>query len=138
MPLPRLRPTRRPDVPWTLIDCSLTADEGLRRSLCRDDGNDGTGAVIQLTRLNNKPLAVNSDLIKFIENAPDTVLTLLNGEKVLVRESMDEVIDRIILFRRAVLAGLPSAGVDVRISESVPHLDAGVSSDEASDEALGG
>ena len=37
--------------------------------------------MIQLTRLNNSPLTVNSDLIKFVEQAPDTVITLLTGEK---------------------------------------------------------
>src|SRR5438093_8651741 len=36
--------------------------------------------MIQLTRLNNKPLAVNSDLIKFVEQAPDTVITLISVE----------------------------------------------------------
>ena len=43
--------------------------------------------MIQLTRLNNHPLVVNSDLIKFVEQAPDTVITLLSGEKIVVRES---------------------------------------------------
>ena len=64
--------------------------------------------MIHLTRLNSQPIAVNSDLIKFVESAHDTVLTLLNGEKVVVREQPDQVIQRIIEFRRTVLAGLPS------------------------------
>ncbi|HUM04087.1 MAG TPA: flagellar FlbD family protein [Terriglobales bacterium] len=64
--------------------------------------------MIRLTRLNSQPIAVNSDLIKFIENAHDTVLTLLSGEKVIVKERTEEVIDRIIAFRRTVLAGLPA------------------------------
>jgi flagellar protein FlbD len=62
--------------------------------------------MIQLTRLNNKPLFVNSDLIKFIEQAPDTLVTLITGEKILVLEKAGEVLDRIIGFRRTVLAGL--------------------------------
>jgi len=62
--------------------------------------------MIRLTRLNTHPLTVNSDLIKFVEQAPDTVLTLLNGEKVVVRESAEEVLNRIIAFRRSVLDGL--------------------------------
>jgi uncharacterized protein YlzI (FlbEa/FlbD family) len=75
------------------------ADKGLRRK----------GApVIQLTRLNGNPIALNSDLIKFVEKAPDTVITLINGEKIIVRESSDDVIRRIVDFRRSVLAGLPS------------------------------
>ena len=48
--------------------------------------------MIQLTRLNNQPLTVNSDLIKFIEKAPDTVLTLVSGEKVVVLESCEQVL----------------------------------------------
>jgi flagellar protein FlbD len=63
--------------------------------------------VIQLTRLNNEPLTVNSDLIKFVEGAHDTVLTLINGEKIVVRERVEQVIERVIQFRRAVLTGLP-------------------------------
>ena len=66
--------------------------------------------VIQLTRLNGNPIALNSDLIKFVENAPDTVITLINGEKIIVRETSDDVIHRILDFRRAVMAGLPSWG----------------------------
>lgn len=51
--------------------------------------------MIHLTRLNNQPFVVNADLIKLIENAPDTVITLLTGEKLVVRESLDEVLARI-------------------------------------------
>jgi flagellar protein FlbD len=40
--------------------------------------------MIQLTRLNHHPLLINCDLIKLIENAPDTVLTLVTGEKIVV------------------------------------------------------
>lgn len=62
--------------------------------------------MIQLTRLNNSSLIVNSDLIKFVEQSPDTVLTLVNGEKILVRERADEILERIVAFRRAVLQGI--------------------------------
>jgi len=62
--------------------------------------------VIQLTRLNNHPLTLNSDLIKFIEQAPDTVITLVNGEKIVVRENAQDVLERIIQFRRSVLQGI--------------------------------
>lgn len=63
--------------------------------------------MIQLTRLNNKPLIVNSDLIKFVEQSPDTLVTLITGEKIVVLEKADEVLTRIIDFRRSVLQGLP-------------------------------
>jgi uncharacterized protein YlzI (FlbEa/FlbD family) len=63
--------------------------------------------MIQLTRLNNQPLVVNSDLIKYVENAPDTVLTLVTGEKLVVREASPEVLAKIVEFRRSIYAGLP-------------------------------
>jgi len=60
--------------------------------------------MIQLTRLNNTRLAVNSDLIKYVEEAPDTVITLLNGEKLVVRETTADVIVRVREFRRSILS----------------------------------
>jgi flagellar protein FlbD len=62
--------------------------------------------MIELTRLNNHPLVVNSDLIKLVEQAPDTVITLLSGEKIVVRESAQEVLARVVQFRRNVLQGM--------------------------------
>jgi flagellar protein FlbD len=62
--------------------------------------------MIQLTRLNKKPLTVNSDLIKFVEESPDTLVTLITGEKVVVLEKASDVLARIIEFRRSVLHGL--------------------------------
>ena len=62
--------------------------------------------MIQLTRLNNQPLTVNSDLIKFIEKAPDTVLTLVSGEKVVVLESCEQVLEKVVEFRRTILSGV--------------------------------
>jgi len=49
---------------------------------------------------------VNSDLIKFIEKAPDTVLTLVSGEKVVVLESCEQVLEKIVEFRRTILSGV--------------------------------
>jgi len=66
--------------------------------------------MIQLTRLNNSALIVNSDLIKFVEQSPDTVITLLNGEKIIVRERVDQILERIVAFRRSVLQGLTTVG----------------------------
>ena len=67
--------------------------------------------MIQLTRLNGHSMAVNSDLIKFVEQAPDTVITLITGEKVVVKESAADVIERILKFRRAVLAAVATNSV---------------------------
>jgi flagellar protein FlbD len=65
--------------------------------------------MIRLTRLNSQALMVNSDLIKFVEQSPDTLITLISGEKIVVRESADEVLIRVIAFQRSVLQGLSFA-----------------------------
>ncbi len=65
-------------------------------------------AMIQLTRINQTPIVLNSDLIEHVEGTPDTVVTLAGGQKFLVLESPQEVIDRVIAFRRLILAGGPS------------------------------
>ena len=61
--------------------------------------------MIRLTRLNNQRLAINSDLIKWVESAPDSVITLISGEKVIVKESVEQIIAEIVAFRRALLSG---------------------------------
>jgi flagellar protein FlbD len=62
--------------------------------------------MIQLTRLNSKSLIVNSDLIKFVEQSPDTLVTLVTGEKIVVLEKPAEVLARIVAFRRSLLERL--------------------------------
>lgn len=61
--------------------------------------------MIRLTKLNRATLAINAELIKCVENSPDTVITLTTGDKILVREDIDEVIAKIIEYRKAVLGG---------------------------------
>lgn len=61
--------------------------------------------MIQLTRINHVPMVVNADLIEHIEAAPDTIISLTNGQKLVVLESIDEVVKRTIEFRRAIYAG---------------------------------
>lgn len=63
--------------------------------------------MIELTRLNKLPLHVNSDLIKFVERSADTIITLVTGEKIVVGESPEEVCQRVLIFRRSLLQGLP-------------------------------
>ena len=55
--------------------------------------------MILLKKINSAPIAVNSDLIEFIEETPDTVLTLTNGDKVVVQEPMSEIIDKVVAYR---------------------------------------
>jgi len=58
--------------------------------------------MIRVTRLNGKPLVVNAELIKFVEETPDTLITLTGGDKLLVKESMEEVVRRAIEHGRRV------------------------------------
>ena len=59
--------------------------------------------MIELTRLNGSPLSVNCDLIKYAESAPDTVLTLITGEKLIVLEPCGEVSLRTLEYRASIL-----------------------------------
>ena len=65
--------------------------------------------MIRLTRLNHVPLVINSDLIEHIEITPDTVIALTTGQKFLVLETPDEVIDRVVRFRRSLQTGATHA-----------------------------
>lgn len=58
--------------------------------------------MIRLTRLNQKPLVVNSDLIEHVESTPDTIVTMTTGQKFVVQESAEEVVDRVIGYRRTI------------------------------------
>lgn len=65
--------------------------------------------MIALTRLNGNPLLINADLIKYAESSPDTTLTLITGEKVVVRERPEEVLQQAFALRVRLLreTGLP-------------------------------
>src|SRR5271166_287098 len=60
--------------------------------------------MIQLTRLNGIPIVLNSDLIKTAEASPDTMLTLIKGEKIIVHESCEEVTERVLAYRARLLS----------------------------------
>jgi flagellar protein FlbD len=59
--------------------------------------------MIELTRLNGQTMAVNCDLIKYVESSPDTMLTLIHGEKIVVAEPCEEVVRRISAYRATLL-----------------------------------
>ena len=58
--------------------------------------------MIRLTRINHVPLVLNSDLIEHVEITPDTVIAMTSGQKFMVLETADEVIERVIDFRRTI------------------------------------
>lgn len=76
--------------------------------------------MIEVTRLNGNPMVLNSDLIKTAEASPDTMVTLINGEKLIVRESCPEVMERVLSYRARLLARvaqqLKTSGAFERVS----------------------
>ena len=60
--------------------------------------------MIELTRLNGRSIVLNSDLIKTVETSPDTMLTLINGEKLIVREPIADVMERVLAYRARLLS----------------------------------
>ena len=58
--------------------------------------------MILLTKINDAQITVNSDLIQYIEETPDTIITMTNSEKVVVREGMKEIIEKVVRYRRAI------------------------------------
>ncbi|RIK64007.1 MAG: flagellar protein [Planctomycetota bacterium] len=60
--------------------------------------------MIVVTRLRGESVVVNAELIKFIEATPDTMITLINGEHIIVRESVEEVVKRAVAYGRSIRA----------------------------------
>ena len=58
--------------------------------------------MIRLTRLNGRPFVLNAEQIRTVEETPDTMITLLAGDQVVVQESMEEVVRRAVEFARTV------------------------------------
>ena len=61
------------------------------------------GSLISLTKLDNARILVNLETIKYVETMPDTVVRFVNGDSVIVRESLEEVEQRVIKFKKQVL-----------------------------------
>lgn len=58
--------------------------------------------MIKVTRFNKTVIVVNAELIEFIEATPDTIITLTDGKKIVVCEKVDQVIEKIITYRRLI------------------------------------
>jgi flagellar protein FlbD len=76
--------------------------------------------VIYVTRLDGSQLVVNADLIETVEHTADTVITLLDGKKLVVRTCVDEVVDRVIGYRQAIARG-PLRPVTVPARDAAQH-----------------
>ena len=61
--------------------------------------------MIYVTRLDGSTLVVNADLIETVEHTADTVITLLDGKKLVVKTLVDDVVDRVIGYRQTIARG---------------------------------
>ncbi|OOB77524.1 MAG: flagellar protein FlbD [Epulopiscium sp. Nele67-Bin001] len=57
--------------------------------------------MVKVTRLNNKTFMINAELIETIEETPDTVVTLVDGKKFIVKESIKQLVEEIIEYKRS-------------------------------------
>ena len=57
--------------------------------------------MIRLTKLNQDEIVLNAELIRYVERCPDTLITLLNGDTLMVRETLDEVVRRAVAYHQA-------------------------------------
>lgn len=72
--------------------------------------------MIKVTRINDTELVINADLIEFVEAIPDTIISLTTGKKIMVKETIDEVVERVASFKRRASARLEKPG-DVAVSD---------------------
>jgi len=57
--------------------------------------------MIKLTRLNDSKLVINAEMIEFVEAIPDTIVSLVSGKKIMVNESVDQVIQQVVEFKKS-------------------------------------
>ncbi len=62
--------------------------------------------VVRVRRLDGSELVVNADLIEAMEATPDTIITLTTGKKIVVKDQVDEVVARVIAYKRTIMCGL--------------------------------
>lgn len=58
--------------------------------------------MIEVTRFHNEPAIINAELIEMIEARPDTIITMTTGKKIIVTESVEEVVQKVIEYRQAI------------------------------------
>jgi flagellar protein FlbD len=87
--------------------------------------------MILLRRLNGTEFGINADLIERIEITPDTVVTLVDGTKYVVADTVEEVIDRIVAFRARIIAAAESGAHEREAPAPVSPLRLVVESEES-------
>ena len=68
--------------------------------------------MIKIIRLNGAEAVVNAELIETVESTPDTILTLTTGKKILVRDTVDAVVSKVVDYKRSVFTRLPVTGAE--------------------------
>jgi len=67
---------------------------------------DVSETMVKLSRINGAEVTVNAELIETIEATPDTIVSLTTGKKLIVVESVDQVIEKVMTYRRALATPL--------------------------------
>src|SRR4051794_14139211 len=114
---------QRPPRCGTVTPASFGALMFSRPLPIRRAGVTGTEPMILITRLNSPQFALNPDLIERVEATPDTVLTLVDGTKYLIADSVDEVIQKVREYRASVIA--LAQRIEVRPDSTAAPAEAG-------------
>ena len=83
-----------------------------------------SGNMVRVTRLNGTEIVLNASVIESLESTPDTVVRLLNGQRLAVRETVDEVIGKVISYQREVRQPPRGAKAEDPVRGSIRHGDA--------------
>ncbi len=67
--------------------------------------------MIKVTRLNGTAIVINADLIEFVEEIPDTIVSLTTGKKIMVKDNSEEIIDKVTRYKRSTLVGFQSVPI---------------------------
>lgn len=80
----------------------------------------GPLAMIKLTRLDGEAFVLNAELIRYVERRGDTFVSLSTNERIVVRESMDEVIDRAVAYQQQKHFIPPPPSIAINPAEPTP------------------
>ena len=89
--------------------------------------------MITLTRLNGSAFVLNAELIRTIEQNPDTTITLVGGEHLVVREGVREVVARVIEYGRLLRRALPASDADPSVAQDSPRIWSGAGAEAFTD-----
>ncbi|MDA8744560.1 flagellar FlbD family protein [Rubripirellula amarantea] len=80
--------------------------------------------MIKLTRLDGEPFVLNAELIRYVEKRPDTFITLTSGDRIVVAETMDDVIERAVQYQQHKHFMPPPVRMTASADASIPNASA--------------